>query len=170
MIAILGREPDIVWTPRKIGQQMAFCGFGPMPVGTPDMIADVMEDFANNGGIDGFNVAYASNPTSYEDLVDLLVPVLQERGLMWKDYAVPGGTFRENLLREPGQKAMPVDHPAHQYTYENLKKQGGVVDKADDIHINRRDEPEKKEDAWLAETTKAVDDLKVNGDSAAVKA
>lgn len=65
---------------------------------------------------------------------------------------------------------MPVDHPAHQYTYENLKKQGGVVDKADDIHINRRDEPEKKEDAWLAETTKAVDDLKVNGDSAAVKA
>jgi alkanesulfonate monooxygenase SsuD/methylene tetrahydromethanopterin reductase-like flavin-dependent oxidoreductase (luciferase family) len=30
MIAILGREPDIVWTPRKIGQQMAFCGFGPV--------------------------------------------------------------------------------------------------------------------------------------------
>lgn len=43
MIAILGRDPSITWTPRKIGKQMAFCGFGPMPVGTPEMIADVFE-------------------------------------------------------------------------------------------------------------------------------
>ncbi|KAH8880226.1 putative monooxygenase moxC [Thozetella sp. PMI_491] len=57
MISVLTRDPSIVWTPRKIGQQMAFCGFGPMPVGTPDMIADVMESFVNEGDVDGFNVA-----------------------------------------------------------------------------------------------------------------
>lgn len=62
---------------------------------------------------------------------------------MWKDYAVPGGTFRENLLREPGQKTLPADHPGAQFRYENLKKQPGVLDAEGDIVINRRDaEPE----------------------------
>jgi alkanesulfonate monooxygenase SsuD/methylene tetrahydromethanopterin reductase-like flavin-dependent oxidoreductase (luciferase family) len=28
-----------------------------MPIGTPDMIADVMEEWINVGDIDGFNVA-----------------------------------------------------------------------------------------------------------------
>jgi alkanesulfonate monooxygenase SsuD/methylene tetrahydromethanopterin reductase-like flavin-dependent oxidoreductase (luciferase family) len=28
-----------------------------MPVGTPEMVADVMEDWVNNGDIDGFNIA-----------------------------------------------------------------------------------------------------------------
>ncbi|KAH8678281.1 luciferase-like domain-containing protein [Xylariales sp. PMI_506] len=159
MIAVLTRDPSIVWTPRKIGQQMAFCGFGPMPVGTPEMIADVMEQWVNEGDIDGFNIAYVSNPTSYEDLVDLLVPVLQERGLMWKDYAVPGGTFRENLLREPGQKTMPCDHPATQFRYENLKKQPGTLDEKGDIVINRRDPVA----ARIAETVEAAKNLHVNG-------
>ena len=44
-------------TPRMLGEKMAFCGFGPMPVGTPEMVADVMEDWVNNADIDGFNVA-----------------------------------------------------------------------------------------------------------------
>jgi hypothetical protein len=57
---------------------------------------------------------------------------------MWKDYPVPGGTFRENLLGEPGQKTAPLDHAAVQFTYENLKKQKGVVDEKGDIHIDKR--------------------------------
>jgi alkanesulfonate monooxygenase SsuD/methylene tetrahydromethanopterin reductase-like flavin-dependent oxidoreductase (luciferase family) len=46
-----------VITPRVLAQKMAFCGFCPMPVGTPEMVADVFEDWVNNGDIDGFNVA-----------------------------------------------------------------------------------------------------------------
>lgn len=42
-------------TPRELGERMAFGG--PMPVGTPDMIADYIEDWINIGDIDGFNVA-----------------------------------------------------------------------------------------------------------------
>jgi alkanesulfonate monooxygenase SsuD/methylene tetrahydromethanopterin reductase-like flavin-dependent oxidoreductase (luciferase family) len=44
-------------TPRQLGERMAFCGGGNMPIGTPDMIADVMEEWINVGDIDGFNVA-----------------------------------------------------------------------------------------------------------------
>lgn len=43
-------------TPRRLGETMAFCGFAAMPVGTPEMVADVMEDWVNNADIDGFNV------------------------------------------------------------------------------------------------------------------
>ncbi len=32
-----------VWTPRKLGQKIAVGGFHPTPVGTPEMVADIME-------------------------------------------------------------------------------------------------------------------------------
>jgi hypothetical protein len=83
-------------------------------------------------------VVDVSNPTSYEDLVELLVPVLQERGIMWKDYAVPGGTFRENLRREPGAKILPQNHPGAQFRYEILNAN---ADEFGDVTISRKMEP-----------------------------
>jgi alkanesulfonate monooxygenase SsuD/methylene tetrahydromethanopterin reductase-like flavin-dependent oxidoreductase (luciferase family) len=59
MDIIKNYEGQVV-TPRFLGEKMAFCGFGPMPVGTPDMVADVLEDWVNNADIDGFNVACKS--------------------------------------------------------------------------------------------------------------
>lgn len=43
-------------TPRMLGEKMAFFGFGPMPVGTPEMVADCIEEWATVGDVDGFNV------------------------------------------------------------------------------------------------------------------
>jgi alkanesulfonate monooxygenase SsuD/methylene tetrahydromethanopterin reductase-like flavin-dependent oxidoreductase (luciferase family) len=57
IINTLKRYKDQVVTPRMLGEKMAFCGFGPMPVGTPEMVADVMEDWLVNADIDGFNIA-----------------------------------------------------------------------------------------------------------------
>jgi alkanesulfonate monooxygenase SsuD/methylene tetrahydromethanopterin reductase-like flavin-dependent oxidoreductase (luciferase family) len=37
---------------------MVFCGFGPMPVGDQETVAEVFEDWVNNGDVDGFNVAF----------------------------------------------------------------------------------------------------------------
>lgn len=50
--------PDM--TPRQLGKEFAFCGFGTMPVGTPDMIADVIEEWINVADIDGFIVSCKS--------------------------------------------------------------------------------------------------------------
>jgi hypothetical protein len=41
---------------------------------------------------------------------------------MQKDCAVPGGIFRENLRRQPGQKLLPSNHHAAKYRYDELKK------------------------------------------------
>jgi len=38
--------------------------------------------------------------------------------MIFDDYAVPGGTFRENLLRQPGQKTLRGDHYGSQFNYE----------------------------------------------------
>ena len=68
--------------------------------------------------VDGFNMAYISNPGSFEDIVELLIPELRRRGLVFDDYAVPGGTFRENLLRQPGQKTLRSDHYGSTFRFE----------------------------------------------------
>lgn len=78
-----------------------------------------------------------SNPGSFENIVDFLVPVLQERGIMWKDYAVPGGTFRENLRRTPGDKCLPPNHPGAQFRYDVLKEK--YADERGDIVIDRKE-------------------------------
>lgn len=61
---------------------------------------------------------------SYEDVVDMLVPELQKRGLMWKDYTVPGGTYRENLHNTPGNPYLNPTHPGSKYKWNAPKAEG----------------------------------------------
>jgi hypothetical protein len=51
-------------------------------------------------------------PGTFTDVAELLIPELQRRGIFWNDYAVPGGTYRENLTETRGQKEPREDHPA----------------------------------------------------------
>lgn len=102
------------WTPRRLGMRMALGGLHPCPVGSVTQVADVFEEWVNEGDCDGFNVAYVSNPGSFEDVVDLLRPELVRRGLMWEDYDFPEGTFRENLL---GHKFLSEDHYGSRFKY-----------------------------------------------------
>lgn len=67
---------------------------GPSLRGTPEQVADQMEDWFGTC-CDGFVLAAGSVPGSYEDFARLVVPVLQRRGLVKRDYG--GGTLRENL-------------------------------------------------------------------------
>jgi hypothetical protein len=75
--------------------------------------------WVDEADVDGFNMAYISNPGSFEDIVELLVPELKKRGLMFDNYAVPGGTFRENLLRQPGQTSLRSDHYGSTFKFED---------------------------------------------------
>lgn len=63
-------------------------------VGTPEQIADRMEDFFR-GGCDGFNVMPMLLPDIFRDFAEQVVPVLQKRGLFREEYE--GSTLRENL-------------------------------------------------------------------------
>ena len=55
-------------------------------VGTPEQIADIMEERFKAGGADGFTLMIDMLPSGLEDAVDMLVPELQRRGLFHNDY------------------------------------------------------------------------------------
>jgi hypothetical protein len=81
--------------------------------------------------------ADVSNPDSYETAAELLVPELQRRGLMWDDYAVPGGTFRENLYGMPDQTFLPDHHPGSKFKWNAPKQQvNGEVKENKQVYSN----------------------------------
>lgn len=76
--------------------------------GTPDEIADLIEEWFTEGACDGFNIMPPYFPEGLNDVLDLVVPELQHRGLFHADYE--GATLRENLgLERPSH---PAAHPA----------------------------------------------------------
>lgn len=106
------------WTKSTVANHIKIGGLGATIVGTPEKVADEMERWVKEADVDGFNLAYALMPKTFEDVVDLLLPVLRERGLFWEDYAVPGGTYRENLYGRTGVARPPEDHPAAAYHWK----------------------------------------------------
>ena len=64
-------------------------------VGSAEAVADALALWFDNGAADGFNLAAPLLPGSIADFVDLVVPILQERGLFRTAYE--GTTLRENL-------------------------------------------------------------------------
>jgi FMN-dependent oxidoreductase (nitrilotriacetate monooxygenase family) len=56
-------------------------------VGTPAMVADAMEERLEAGAADGFTMMVDMLPEGVNDIVDLLVPELQRRGLFHKEYS-----------------------------------------------------------------------------------
>lgn len=106
--AITTRSPGKVWTVRAIIDEMVLGSRQRPVVGTPEEIADHMQQWVETGDIDGFNIPRTVTPESLADFVDLVVPVLQERGLFKADYAP--GTLREKLFgRGP---LIEESHPA----------------------------------------------------------
>ena len=67
----------------------------PVFCGTAKSIADEMEQWFVEEGCDGFVIAGTHMPGGYEDIVRLVIPELQRRGIYHQDYA--GTTLRENL-------------------------------------------------------------------------
>jgi FMN-dependent oxidoreductase (nitrilotriacetate monooxygenase family) len=68
---------------------------GPRFVGTGSDVAEQMEEWFHAAACDGFVIAATHSPGAYEDVVRLVVPELQRRGLFRERYS--GRTLRENL-------------------------------------------------------------------------
>ncbi|KAL6364741.1 hypothetical protein LRP88_00713 [Fusarium phalaenopsidis] len=103
------------WTKHTVANHIKVGGLGATVAGTPERIADEMERWIDEADIDGFNLSYALLPATFEEVISDLLPVLRKRGLFWDDYAVDGGTYRENLYGKKGLARPPADHPAAQY-------------------------------------------------------
>src|ERR1700723_2442772 len=81
-------------TVRQLAQRLG--GYsGLAMVGTPQTIADEMEEWLHTDASDGFTIMFPYLPGGLDDFVDRVVPELQRRGLYRREYE--GKTLRENL-------------------------------------------------------------------------
>ncbi|GCF07030.1 LLM class flavin-dependent oxidoreductase [Dictyobacter arantiisoli] len=81
--------------------------------GTPEQIADQLEEWFVQDAADGFNIMPPYLPAGLDEFVELVVPILQRRGLFRTEYE--GRTLRENL---------GLTRPANQY---NIPAQSSVT-------------------------------------------
>jgi FMN-dependent oxidoreductase (nitrilotriacetate monooxygenase family) len=120
--ALANRETDATQTaletlaratgnPYSTIRQMAeFAGVGgrtPIFTGTGGDVAEEIIAWVDETGVDGFNLAYAVMPETFEDFVDHVVPELQARGRYKTAYRQ--GSLREKLF---GRARLADNHPA----------------------------------------------------------
>lgn len=70
-------------------------GWGASVFGTPEQIADAIEDWFETRAADGFVLQGSGLPGQFEDFVDQVVPLLRKRSLFRHDYT--GATLRDHL-------------------------------------------------------------------------
>jgi len=77
--------------------------------GTPEQVADTIQEWAESGAADGFNVMPAVLPSGLELFTEHVVPVLRQRGLFRHDYS--GITLRDhyNLPRPASRHSRPLE-------------------------------------------------------------
>ncbi|CAG7608260.1 Nitrilotriacetate monooxygenase component A [Paenibacillus solanacearum] len=82
-------------TLRELGRFYAGSRMHRKAVGSPEQVADFMEEWFTGGACDGFNLMFPIVPDSMEQFIRLVVPELQRRGLFRTEYT--GRTLREHL-------------------------------------------------------------------------
>jgi FMN-dependent oxidoreductase (nitrilotriacetate monooxygenase family) len=81
-------------TVRQLAQRLG--GYSGLCImGTPEMIADEMEEWLETRGSDGFTIMFPYLPGGLDDFIDRVIPELQRRDLFRREYE--GKTFRENM-------------------------------------------------------------------------
>ncbi len=98
MIVAMGKRGLTI---REIGRVLGMSQAHRVLYGTPEQMADDMQEWLEADACDGFNLLFAHYPTPIDDFVDLVVPELQRRGIFRREYEGP--TLRENLgIPRPG--------------------------------------------------------------------
>ena len=100
------------WTRQKLLDQHALGGRYITLIGSPEQVADELESWIAETGLDGFNLTRIVTPESYEDFINLVIPELQRRGSYKTAYE--HGTLREKLF-EDGDARLPERHAGAAY-------------------------------------------------------
>ena len=112
-----GRE----FTVGDIGRHAAIGGLGPTVVGSGEEIADLLQEWVEDTDVDGFNLAYAITPGTFEDVVEFVIPVLRERGVYPTEYEP--GTLRHKLHGNGDR--LPADHHGASFRYAAATSDAG---------------------------------------------
>lgn len=88
-------------------------------LGGPVSVADHLERWVDIADVDGFNLAHVVNPGTFEDIIEYLLPELEQRGLYSRRVEKQGATAREVIF---GTRRLPEDHPGSKYKWRAGEK------------------------------------------------
>ncbi|MGV1049787.1 MAG: LLM class flavin-dependent oxidoreductase [Solirubrobacterales bacterium] len=108
MKGLIEAAPDKAWTFADLVRWVSTIRV----VGAPEQIADHLQELAD-AGVGGINLMYYTTPGSFEEFIDGVTPVLQERGLQQREYRP--GTLREKLSDGADGPRISARHPASGY-------------------------------------------------------
>jgi FMN-dependent oxidoreductase (nitrilotriacetate monooxygenase family) len=115
-VEIMNKAAGPKWTRRKLLEQMVLGSRQTPWVGSAESIANTLIAWSEETGVAGFNLSRTVMPDSIDDVIGLLVPLLQERGVYKTAYK--NGTYREKLF---GRARLPSTHIAAQYRHTSVK-------------------------------------------------
>jgi FMN-dependent oxidoreductase (nitrilotriacetate monooxygenase family) len=99
-------DPDRRWTVGEAARFIGLGGRGPVITGDTRQVADALEAWVDETGIDGFNLTHALAHESMRDVVERVVPELQRRGRYRKAY--DAGSLRHKLFGQGPR--LPATH------------------------------------------------------------
>lgn len=99
------------WTLRELIKVAGIGALGQKIIGGAKEVADELERLVEYSDADGFNLAYATTPGTFEDVVEFIVPELQKRGLYKEAYE--SGSLRHKLFGKGDR--LPDSHKGASY-------------------------------------------------------
>ncbi len=104
-------EDGSEWKVRDIARLSAIGGLGPFIIGSGSEIADTLQEWVDETDVDGFNLAYAITPGTFEDVVTYVIPELRKRGAYPDSYVE--GSLRHKLHGRGDR--LPAEHNGASY-------------------------------------------------------
>lgn len=125
--ATIPGSDNIKWTKKRVATELALGGPHPKIIGSPKTVADELQRWVDEAGIDGFNISHAISPGSFEDVIEFLIPELRRRGVFWDPVAAEGRTTRENYLADGRGPRLRDDHPGARFKWPASSRKAASV-------------------------------------------
>jgi FMN-dependent oxidoreductase (nitrilotriacetate monooxygenase family) len=123
---VIPGSENIRWTKKRVAVELALGGPHPKAIGSAKTVADELQRWVEEAGVDGFNISYAINPGDFEAVVNHLIPELKARGVFWDPVAAEGKTTRENYLADGKGPRLRDDHPGSRFKWTPPKANGNL--------------------------------------------
>lgn len=116
---------NLKWNKSRIVEYLILGGMQAKVVGGPKTVADELERWVEVADVDGFNLSHVTNPGSFEDIIEFVIPELQKRGIFRTEVEKEGATAREAYL---GDRWLLEDHPGRKFRWHAGEEAPRYVD------------------------------------------